>query len=251
MPPALRSYRVEADGPPGPRSAAMSLRRAFSLDFPAGGSVLFIHWRGGSRAARRAGDFFFDGMTAALAAASARYGVSVAERLATDGRGGSAACFLSGFSGWRVGTLYPLAGWQPRRAAGRRFLFDGMTAALAAASARYGVSVAERLATDGRGGSAACFLSGFSGWRVGTLYPLAGWQPRRAAGRRFLFDGMTAALAAASARYGVSVAERLATDGRGGLCGVLSLWIFRLAGRYSLSIGGVAAAPRGGPAISF
>ena len=35
------------------------------------------------------------------------------------------------------------------------------------------------------------------------------------------------------------------------LCGVLSLWIFRLAGRYSLSIGGVAAAPRGGPAISL
>ena len=35
------------------------------------------------------------------------------------------------------------------------------------------------------------------------------------------------------------------------VCGVLSLWIFRLAGRYSLSIGGVAAAPRGGPAISF
>ena len=36
-----------------------SLRRAFSLTFPAGASVLFIHWRGGSRAARRAGDFFF------------------------------------------------------------------------------------------------------------------------------------------------------------------------------------------------
>ena len=218
-------------------------------------------------------------MTAALAAASARYGVSVAERLATDGRGGYAACFLSGIPGWRVGTLYPLAGWQPRRAAGRQFLFDEMTAALAAASARYGVSVAERLATDGRGGSAACFLwnfrlagryslsiggvaaaprrgqaisfswndggvgrgvgevcgsvaerlatdgrggsaacflSGISGWQVGTLYPLAGWQPRRAAGRQFLFDAMTAALAAASARYGVSVAERLATDGRGG-----------------------------------
>ena len=54
-----------------------------------------------------------------------------------------------------VGTLYPLAGWQPSRAAGRRFLFYGMTAALAAASARYGVSVAERLATDGRSGSPA------------------------------------------------------------------------------------------------
>ena len=35
------------------------------------------------------------------------------------------------------------------------------------------------------------------------------------------------------------------------VCGVFSLWIFRLAGRYSLSIGGVAAEPRGGPAISF
>ena len=87
--------------------------------------------------------------------------------------------------------------------------------------------------------------------RVGTLYPLAGWQPRRAAGRRFLFDGMTAALAAASARYGVSVAERLATDGRGGSAACFLSGIFRLAGRYSLSIGGVAAAPRGGPAISF
>ena len=76
--------RLATDGRGG------ALRRAFSLDFPAGGSVLFIHWRGGSRAARRAGDFFFmDGMTAALAAASARYGVSVAERLATDGRGGA------------------------------------------------------------------------------------------------------------------------------------------------------------------
>ena len=164
----------------------------------------------------------------------------------------SAACFLSDISGGRVGTLYPLAGWQPRRAAGRRFLFYGMTAALAAASARYGVSVAERLATDGRGGSAACFLSDISGGRVGTLYPLAGWQPRRAAGRRFLFYGMTAALAAASARYGVSVAERLATDGRGGYLAACFLSdIFRRAGRYSLSIGGVAAAPRGGPAISF
>ena len=196
--------------------AVVALRRVFSLAF-SGGGVGTLYPLAGWQPRRAAGRrFLFDGMTAALAAASARYGVSVAERLATDGRGGSAACFLSGFSGWRVGTLYPLAGWQPRRAAGRRFLFDGMTAALAAASARYGVSVAERLATDGRGGSAACFLSGFSGWRVGTLYPLAGWQPRRAAGRRFLFDGMTAALAAASARYGVSVAERLATDGRGG-----------------------------------
>ena len=35
------------------------------------------------------------------------------------------------------------------------------------------------------------------------------------------------------------------------LSGVFSLWIFRLARRYSLSISGVAAAPRGGPAISF
>ena len=113
MPPALRSYRVEADGPPGPRSAAMPLRRVFSPAFQAAESVLFIHWRGGSRAAGRR--FLFDGMTAALAAASARYGVSVAERLATDGRGGSAACFLSGISGGGVGTLYPLAGWQPRR----------------------------------------------------------------------------------------------------------------------------------------
>ena len=105
-------------------------------------------------------------MTAALAAASARYGVSVAERLATEAVVALRRVFSLAFSGWRVGTLYPLAGWKRRRAAGRRLLFDGMTAALAAASARYGVSVAERLATDGRGGSAACFLSGFSGWRV-------------------------------------------------------------------------------------
>jgi len=48
-------------------------------------------------------------MTAALAAASARYGVSVAERLETDGRGGSPACVRSGFSGWRDRALYPLS----------------------------------------------------------------------------------------------------------------------------------------------
>ena len=80
-----------------------------------------------------------------------------------------------------------------------------MTAALAGRPS-YGVSVAASGSQRrGRSVSAACFLSDISGWRVGTLYPLAGWQPRRAAGRRFLFDGMTAALAA-GARYGVSVA---------------------------------------------
>ena len=114
--------RLATDGRGG------ALRRAFSLDFPAGGSVLFIHWRGGSRAARRAGDFFFmewnDG--------GAGRGVGEVwgqRRRAARNRWPwwcSAACFLSGFSGWRVGTLYPLAGWQPRRAAGRRFLFYGM-----------------------------------------------------------------------------------------------------------------------------
>ena len=35
------------------------------------------------------------------------------------------------------------------------------------------------------------------------------------------------------------------------LCGVCSLRHFRRRSRYSLSIGGVAAEPRGGPAISF
>ena len=179
-------------------------------------------------------------MTAALAG---RMGVSVAATGSQRRGDGSAACFLSGFSGWRVGTLYPLAGWQPRRAAGRRFLFDGMTAALAEL---WGQRRRDRLATAWDG-SAACFLSGFSGWRVGTLYPLAGWQPRRAAGRRFLFDGMTAALAAASARYGVSVAERLATDGRGGsaACFLSGFSGWRVGALYPLA-GGSRAARRAG-----
>ena len=187
-------------------------------------------------------------MTAALAAASARYGVSVAERLATDGRGGSAACFLSDI--FRRAGRYSLSIGgvaAARRAAGRRFLFDGMTAALAAASARYRVSVAERLATDGRGGSAACFLSDISGGRVGTLYPLAGWQPRRAAGRRLLFYGMTAAMAAASGSYGVSVAERHRNRWPGALRRAFSLEF--PAGGSVLFIhwrGGSRAAPRAG-----
>src|SRR5271170_1787669 len=49
-----------------------------------------------------------------MAAAAARYGVSVANRLATTGRHGSPACFLSDFSGWRDGALYPLAGGSRR-----------------------------------------------------------------------------------------------------------------------------------------
>ena len=97
--------------------------------------------------------------------------------------------FSPAFSGGGVGTLYPLAGWQPRRAAGRRFLFDGMTAALAAASARYGVSVAERLATDGRGGSAACFLSGISGGgSVLFIHWRGGSRAARRAGDFFLME---------------------------------------------------------------
>ena len=191
--------------------AVVALRRAFSLTFPAGASVLFIHWRGGSRAARRAGDFFLwnDGGAGrgvgelwGQRAEAARNVAVVALRRA----------FSLDISGWRVGTLYPLAGWQPRRAAGRRFLFDRMTAALAAASARYGVSVAERLATAWPDGSPAGFSLIISGWRVGTLYPLAGWQPRRAAGRRFLFDGMTAALAGRRRAMG-SASPRPARNG--------------------------------------
>ena len=53
----------------------LRLRRAFSLTFPAGGMVLFIHWRvvaeefGAAFGWRRR--FLFYGMTAAMAAAAA------------------------------------------------------------------------------------------------------------------------------------------------------------------------------------
>ena len=88
-----------------------ALRRAFSLGFPAGAIVVFIHWRGAAEVARRIRcapwpapvlSFFVIG--------SASSGVSVAATGLRRAGEGSASCFLSRISGWRDRRLYPLAG---------------------------------------------------------------------------------------------------------------------------------------------
>ena len=111
-------------------------------------------------------------MTAALAAASARYGVSVAERLATDGRGGSI-------------TMFPnlRRAREARADSRRRFFFRLFGAASRATHPRC------------RGGRA-----------TGSKRPPALWR------RRLLFYGMTAAMAAATSELGGRLRNRAIAD---------------------------------------
>ena len=106
-----------AMGSASPRPArtgvGMGRRRVFSLDFPAGGIVLFIHWWGGaepigaaySGAWRRR--LLFYGMTAALAAATSELGGRLRNRAIATARPWPSDVLTLGFrapADWPIAT---------------------------------------------------------------------------------------------------------------------------------------------------
>ena len=128
---------------------------------------------------------------------------------------GSGGSSLSDISGWRGGTLYPLAGGSRAARRRRRFLFRLDRRRWPSSGVSFVVTGLRRR----REGSPASSLSDISGWRGGTLYPLAGGSRAARRRRRFLFDLISTAMAELGGQFRC---DRLA-PAPGGVSGVFSL----------------------------